>query len=298
MTKLQGNPTQARIMLGNIVYLTDFSAASDAALPYAKNLALEYDAKVHAVHVLVSNAYAATTPDLATEVEEGQKQYAKAQMKKLDSSLREVSHVTRIEAGAFWPALEQVVETAHADLIVVGTHGRTGVRKMLLGSVAEEVFRRSNVPVMTIGPGASSAPTAQLKSILYATDFSPASLAAIPYAFSLAEETQSRLVLLHVIRQLKKEEMLGELSIADALHQLHEMVPADSMLWCRPDPAVAYGDPAEKIVEFAAEQAADMIVLGIRHSGHASLVAHVGETTAHKVIARATCPVLTVRGRQ
>jgi len=296
MPRVAENPTRARIALNNILYLTDFSPPSVAALPYAKSVAMEFGAKLHALHVLAPDGYAATTPELAFEVEEGQKQYAKAQMKKIDASLRDMAHVTRIESGAFWPGLEHVVKTSHIDMIVVGTHGRTGVRKMLLGSVAEEVFRGSNVPVLTVGPGVSSKPATQLRCILYGTDFSRASLAAVPYAFSLAEETQARLVLLHVIRQLRKEEMLGELSIADALHQLHELVPADSMLWCRPDPTVVYGDPAEKIVEFAAEQAADVIVLGIRHGDHASVTAHLSQTTAHKVVSRATCPVLTVRG--
>lgn len=296
MPNVANEAVRARIALKNILYLTDFSAPSEVALPYARVLAMEYEAKFHALHVLVPDAYAATTPELAAEVEEGQRQYAKAQIKKMDARLRDLPHQARVESGAFWPALEHVLNTEHIDLIVTGTHGRTGVRKMLLGSVAEEVFRGSKIPVLTIGPGVSAKPTAQMRCILYATDFSAASLAASPYAFSLAEETQARLVLLHVIRQLRKEEMLGELSIADALHQLHEMVPADSMLWCRPDPTVVYGDPAEKIVELASGQAADLIVLGIRHGRHASVTAHLGETTAHKVVARASCPVLTVRG--
>lgn len=296
MPKLADNPTRVRIALNNILYLTDFSAASEGALPCAKSLAMEYGAKLHVLHVLVPDVYATTTPELAAEVEEGQKQYAKAQMKKMETKLRDLSHQTRVDSGAFWPVLEDVIKQEHIDLIVAGTQGRTGVRKMLLGSVAEEVFRGSNIPVMTVGPGASAKPTLQMRCILYATDFSAASLAAIPYAFSFAEETQGRLILLHVIRQLRKEEMLGELSIADALHQLHAMVPADSMPWCRPDPMVIYGDPAEKIVEYAAEQAADVIVLGIRHGNHPGVTAHLGETTAHRVVSRATCPVLTVRG--
>jgi len=298
MAKLANNPVRARIALNDILYLTDFSVPSEAALPYARVLAMEYGAKLHALHVLVPDVYAVTTPELAAEVEEGQEQYAKAQMKKIDAALRDLPHDTTIASGAFWPALEHAIHTNHIDLIVAGTHGRTGVRKMLLGSTAEEVFRGSKVPVLTIGPGVSAKPATQLRCILYATDFSAASLAAVPYALSFAEETQARLVLLHVIRQRRKGEMVGELSIADALHQLHEIMPADVALWCRPDPAVVYGDPAEQIVQFAAEQAADLIVLGIRHGRHASMTAHLGETTAHKVVARATCPVLTVRGAE
>ncbi len=289
--------SRARIALKNILYLTDFSAPSELAFPYALGLARQYGAKLHVLNILVPDAFAVTTPELAIEVEEGQKQYADTQMKKIITRLHDLPHAARVHNGAFWPVLEKEIRDEHIDLIVVGTHGRTGVRKVLLGSTAEEVFRGSNVPVLTIGPGVSAfGPATQFRCIVYATDFTPASLAAVPYAFSLAEETQSRLVLLHVIRQLRKEEVLGGLSIADAMHQLSETIPPDAVLWCRPDPVVVYGDPAEKIVELACEQAADLIVMGIRPTGHASMSAHLGETTAHKVVSRAACPVLTVRG--
>jgi|SRR5579863_1915056 len=296
MPNLLDTQTRVRIALNNILYLTDFSVPSEAALPFAMNLTQEYGAKLHALHIMVPDAYAVATPELAVEVEEGQKQYAKTQMQKIDATLRDLPHATKIETGVFWAALEREIATEKIDLVVAGTHGRTGVRKLLLGSIAEEVFRRCNVPVLTIGPGACAfGPSTQVCCIVYATDFSPASLAAVPYAFSLAEETEARLLLVHVIRHLRKEEMLGELSVADAMHQLHEMVPADAVLRCRPEPTVIYGDPAEKLVELACEQAADLIVLGIRPTGHAGISAHLGENTAHKVVSRATCPVLTVR---
>lgn len=289
----------SRIALGNILYLTDFSEASKAALPFAIGLARGYGAKLHAVHILLPDSYAVTTPDLAAEVEEGQKQFARAEMHKLGSKLQDVKHETRVEAGnVFWIGLEHEIRRHHIDLIVVGTHGRTGVRKMLLGSVAEEVFRGCNIPVVTIGPGSGEcvSDAARFGCVLFATDFTPASEEAAPYAISLAEGNESRLILLHVISRLRKEEMLGQLSIADAMHQLNGMVPRDAPLGCRPDPVVAYGDAAEKIVEIACERAADLIVLGIRHAGHGALAAHLRETTAHRVVATARCPVLTVRG--
>jgi len=287
----------ARIALSNILYLTDFSEAAEAAFPFATALTRQYGGKLHVLHILTRDAYAVTTPDLAAEVEAGQKQYADSQMRKMAARMQGLPHETKVEAGvAFWQGLERELKRTHIDLIVVGTHGRQGIRKMLLGSTAEEVFRGAKVPVLTIGPGCGGAKEeGGFSCVLYATDFTPASVGGAPYAFSLAEENQARLILLHVVRHLRKEEMLGELSVADGIHQLNQMIPADANLWCKPDSIVTYGVPAEKILEIAQEQGADLIVLGVHHTGHAVMTAHLVETTAHQVVSQAACPVLTVR---
>src|SRR5277367_1735197 len=148
----------ARIALSNILYLTDFSEAAEAAFPFATALTRQYGGKLHVLHILTRDAYAVTTPDLAAEVEAGQKQYADSQMRKMAARMQGLPHETKVEAGvAFWQGLERELKRTHIDLIVVGTHGRQGIRKMLLGSTAEEVFRGARVPVLTIGPGCGSA---------------------------------------------------------------------------------------------------------------------------------------------
>ena len=86
-------------------------------------------------------------------------------------------------------------------------------------------------------------------------------------------------------------------SVADAFGRLHELVPADAELWCRPEPVVRYGNPAEQILETALEHGADLIILGVRNAtGYLRAATHLERTTAHKVVAHATCPVLTIRG--
>ncbi len=290
--------TPARVALKDILYLTDFSVAAEAALPFAKGIAHQNGAKLHVLHILAPDPYAATMPQLAAEVAAGQREYARAQMRKIDSQLSEVAHDVRLlEDHAFWPGLQHDLEKQHVDLIIVGTHGRQGVRKMLLGSAAEQVFRSATVPVMTIGPGVPESRNHDepFASILFATDFAPSSLGGALYAFSLAEQCRSRLILLHVIRRLRKEELLGELSVADGIHQLNSMVPADVKLLHRPQPVVAYGQPCEKILEVAEENGVDLIVLGVRQSPRAAVTGHLMDTTAHNVVSRASCPVLTVR---
>jgi nucleotide-binding universal stress UspA family protein len=200
-----------------------------------------------------------------------------------------------------WPTLEQAIGDCGADIVVLGTHGRTGALKLLMGSVAGKIFRRSTVPVLTVGPGVRTGAHngARFHSVLFATDFSLESVAAAPYAISLAQENQARLLLLHVIWAHKRhdETMPAELSVANVMHNLNEIVSKDVELWCRPEALVDYGQPAERILEQAKIYSADLIVLGVRGTaGRLGAATHLSRATAHKVVAHARCPVLTVRG--
>ena len=291
-----------RITLENILYLTDFSEPSEAALPFAAAIAREYEAKVYALHVLTSAPVAFAAPESVGAVLEGQEESAKAQIQRVDSQLAGLPHETIVERGVgVWPSLEYAIKEYAIDLIVLGTHGRTGAQKLLLGSVAEEILRRSHVPVLTIGPWAHGGvhKGAKVHCVLCATDFTRESLAAAPYAISMAQEHQARLILLHVMRERDNAsiEKAAEESIANAMHRLLEIVPADAELWCHPEPVVKYGNPGEQILEAAKERGADLIVMGVRNAaGHIGVATHLERATAHKVVAHAACPVLTVRG--
>jgi nucleotide-binding universal stress UspA family protein len=299
MTMVQSN---AQISLKNILFLTDFSGPSDAALPFAAAIARGYGATVYALHVLMAAPYVYTTPELTAAAIEAEEESAKAEMRRVESALVGLSHETIVEQGiGVWEAVQHATKNHKIDLIVLGTHGRTGAEKFLLGSVAEEIFRRSQVPVLTIGPGVrcNAHNGGRFHRVLFATDFTDASVAASPYAISLAQGNHARLALLHVMRQAEprndNEEKRFELSVAEAIHQLYEIVPKDVELNYPPEVAVKYGDPDERIVETAKERRADLIVLGVRDAaGRLGAATHLERATAHKVVARAACPVLTV----
>jgi nucleotide-binding universal stress UspA family protein len=294
--------TGTRLTLKNILFLTDFSEPSEAALPFAVAMAREYGATIHALHVLTPAAYSNSRPEVCFVAMEAEEETAQSEIERVDARLTGLAHESIVVRGfAVWPTLEQAMENCSADLIVLGTHGRTGAQKFLLGSVAEEIFRRSSVPVLTIGPHVHSGTHngAKFHRVLFATDFTPESLAAAPYALSLAQENKARLLLLHVVRdhEQRKEEALGESSVANILYKLNDLVPNEAELWCRPETVVEFGDPAERILGAANERGADLIVLGVRGApGHLGAATHLERTTAHKVVAHAGCPVLTVRG--
>ena len=292
----------ARILLKNILYLTDFSEPSEAALPFGMAIARSYGAKIYVLHVSVPPPYAYATPETAAAALESQEENAETEMQRVESQLVNLPHETAVERGTrVWPALERTIKDCQIDLVVLGTHGRTGAQKLLMGSVAEEIFRRSPVPVLTIGPSVRRGlhSDARFHRVLFPTDFTPESVAAAPYGVSLAQENQANLVLLHVIPRSEEqtEAKPGELSVADAMYQLNEMVPVGAELWCRPEPVVEYGEPAGRILETTKERGMDLIVLGVRQAvGRLSAATHLERSTAHKVVAHAVCPVLTVRG--
>jgi nucleotide-binding universal stress UspA family protein len=221
-------------------------------------------------------------------------------MQKVDSQLVGIPHEINVEWGAsIWPVVERNISEDHIDLIIVGTHGRTGLQKLLLGSVAEEVFRRSAVPVLTIGPAVSGGTHSdgRFRNVLLATDFGSESQVAAHYAISFAQENQARLTLLHVLRaprQISKAPQPA--SVAEVLHSLSEIVPPEAELWCRAEPVVEYGEPAKAILTVSKSRSADLIVLGLHSSvPSVSAATHRLRATAHKVVAHSLCPVLTAR---
>ena len=290
-----------RVTFRSILFLTDFSEPSEVAIPFVSALAREHGAKAFALHVLSPRTLAYASAESAATIA-GLEEGAEKEMERLDSQLSSVDHETMIVGGAsVWSTVEKVLRDGQMDLVIVGTHGRTGAMKLLLGSVAEEIFRRSSVPVLTIGPWVRKGihGGGQFHRVLLATDFTPEAQVAAPYAVSIAEEHQAKLILLHVMRNPdpKATSRNTQDSVANVMHELYEIIPEEAELWCRPEATVRYGNPIDRILEAAEEHQADLIVLGVRDAaGHLGAVTHLERTTAHKVVVRARCPVLTVRG--
>ena len=297
---------QARIQLKSILFATDFSPAANAALPWAATIARRYGAKVYAVHVCppsfppsMASMQAMAPADEWSALAEAAEVRAR---EKLEALMRELEGIERsvvIGWGDVWPVLAKVVEKDDVDLIVVGTRGRTGLGKLLLGSVAETIFRMASCPVLTVGPHSSDLPRAgEFQHILFATNFNTESLAAAPFAISLAQENQAQLTLLHVVEKPKTGELIiPEELVSFSAHSLEQLISDDVALWCKPESMVEVGEPAETILEIAQRENADLIVLGVHPpKGLPGASTHLPMATAHKVVARACCPVLTVRG--
>ncbi len=292
-------PLGRRVNLKNILYATDFSAAAENAMKYAGSLAKSFGAKLYAFHVQEPANYA-----LPPELWQSAEQAREAQMTELRNKLIRAFPGVWSEAivgeGGLWPAMALAAEKHNIDLIVVGTRGRTGLGKLVLGSQAEEILRRAEVPVLTVGPGVHPEkwPSGKFASIVLATDFGPASQTAMRYALSFAEENQAKLTLMHVVDLRKVPNIVNREEMIETCEQkLRAMVSEEAKAWCTPHYVVQLGEPVDKIFEIAERAEADLIVLGVHKAeGVLGAASHLPIATVHKLLANAATPVLTVRG--
>lgn len=284
----------------NILFATDFSPGADAAIPRAVELAKRYGAKLYALHVRppvvnpMTSLAAWKKSERAAEIKE------ERQSLELLKAFQGIRPEILIKEGDLWPNLAETIEECKIDLIVIGTRGRSGIRKFVLGSGAEEIFRQVPCPVLTIGPHSAGEPKrgVEFARILLATDFSANSAAATRYAISLAQECQAHLTLLHVIEEPKTGDLVRPFDlVSSSTHLLHKLVPPEAENWCAPEFAVEQGVVAEKILEVARNSEANLIVLGSRRpSGIPDAATHPPIGTVYKVVFQPDCPMLTIRG--
>lgn len=287
-----------RVTFRNILFATDFSSAANHAMPYAAGLARSFGATLYAMHVQEPINYAVPpqtwqTAQLTRDME------IRCLCEAVKHDFPEITTEVLEGEGSVWPALNSAIKNHDIDLIVVGTRGRTGVGKALLGSRAEEILRHAPCPVLTVGPRTDSGDKVhgKIASILFATDFGAASLGAARLAVSVAEEYQSKLTLLHVIENRKYHQMATPADFGESGERLlRALVPAEANFWSAPHFVVEHGPAAEKILEVALRTNADLIVMGVhKPEGVPGAATHLPVATVHQVVARAECPVLTAR---
>jgi len=283
----------ARVRMRRILFATDFSASANIAMPFAAKLADSFGARLFVLNVQDPSNYA--LPPVSW------KGLEVARDEELDALLHAIQRerpgllspqILKRE-GIVWSEVVEAVRKNDIDLVVIGTRGRTGVGRAFLGSQAEEILRHSKVPVYTVGPniGSLESQRGYLRSIVFATDFGPASLAAAPYAVSLAEEFATRLALVHVFAKQEHGDYAPGDNADDCKRRLEAMLPTDAKFWADPTFVVEHGEPWKKILEIAKKKDANLIVLGAYAPSPAT---HIARNTVHNVITHAPCPVLTV----
>jgi nucleotide-binding universal stress UspA family protein len=296
----------------------DFSETSRHALEQAFAFARWYRARVTVLHVLnvplppvipmpglavptatVPDDLSAPPPlrpeDLAEEARRFSGSIHGADRNRMD--------IVVVEGRAV-PEILRRAEQLPADLLVMGTHGRSGFEALFLGSVTEKVLRSTHVPVLTVPPAVERAEAVTYKTILCPIEFSDASIRALEYALTLAKESGARLILLHVVELLAEASQLRELSHftvpeyqryleEDARARLESAVPEDARVWCTPEERVVSGKAYRVILDLAEQEKAEVIVMGVHGKG--ALNRRLFGSTTHHVIREARCPVLTLR---
>jgi nucleotide-binding universal stress UspA family protein len=275
----------------NILFATDFSPCSQAALSYARAIAERYNSTVHMVHVLTPEPMIELPLDRYPELD-ADKEVAQSTMKTLLASkpFGKLAYTAVVERGQLWDVLAAIIEEKRIDLMVIGTHGRRGLKKLVLGSVAEEIFRLASCPVLTVGPYAMREADASFKTILLATDFYSGSQHALAYAESMARANNSRLILLHA-----PSDSMEVPDLALAAHRVADLISIATIRDLQPEIIAEAGPAAETILNVALYKQADLIVMGARRAGVPSVAAHLPWATTSKVVCEAHCPTLTVR---
>lgn len=283
----------SRLVLDNILFATDFSPASEVGLRYALALARHYHGKIYMVPAVSMDSVEAIPADARR----------KALQQSRDRALKWVAQLQ--VSGAFdgvrheLPTSDRaeeylagVLENQAFDLAINGVGCREG-QTVLLEPTVEEVIRKSECPVLTIGSEFHGVSDGEVKNILYATDFSAESLEASRYALSLAQEFQARLTLLHVVEGLEPTLLDERAQIARPYRLwLNKLVPDEARLWSELQFAVEFGRPAERILQVAWENHADLVVVGARGLDRLTSPG----LNVRKVMCNAWCPVLTVSG--
>lgn len=287
-----------RVSFKTILFATDFSPSSEVALPYLLSLARCYESKVIVAHAVPLEPQVGITPvppaaEIDLEWKDAQQEMQKYRDREAFAGLR---HEFVLERGDRLEVVSDLIAHEDVDLVVLGTHGRRGFRKLFAGSVAEQIFRKATCPILTVGPDAEAcAPQGwKLRRILFATEFSTGSLHALPHAVSLAEENQAELTLLHVVPLVPWEQ---QAELAELYQKrLQKLVPQDSQHTGKMEFAVRFDLAAPGIISLAKDKRADLIVMGAHPTYLPGIESHVPGTTACEVISNAHCPVLTVRG--
>jgi nucleotide-binding universal stress UspA family protein len=304
--------TFAGLAVRNVLFATDFSPISKAALPYAVAICRHFGSTLHLANVLSDTGLLMMSGgidyvSLGTIYEDAHTE-AKEKLEGIALRVSQMPKRCHVRHGLVWKNLAEIVEANRIDLLVVGTHGRGGFGKLLLGSVAEAILRHAFCPVLTVGPqvsGRAKLPALEsrhrdvapfdleLREILYATNFSPNAARSARAAVRLAQEFHAHLTLLHVIENYSDlDRRPGPME--EGLRRLQELIPENAELQYAPERELAFGSASENILRVASDREADMIVLGARALEVGST--HLPWSTAHHVLAHARCPVLTVRG--
>ncbi|MBZ5508430.1 MAG: universal stress protein [Acidobacteriia bacterium] len=291
--------SNTEIAILNVLLATDFSAESVQAVDCARRVCNQHNAKLFVVHVMDVFPFALSDDHAAKARIKEIRGKAEAQMK----DFVRANHLeqSRVEPalieGEPSTAIEKFIREHEIDLIVLGSRGDTGISRLFEGSMAEEVFRTAQCPVMIVGPEAKAQPeTALFNRLLFATDLSRFSKIALPYIeFLLDENPSAKLTLAHFVEQEVANVHERHQSRRRLEHELTEMIGNKFRSQIQ-DVVVESSAPHEGMLKMAEGLNADLLVLGVRSGGAFTRAATHGFcSTAIRVISEIPCPVLTVR---
>lgn len=297
-----------RVQFKSILCATDFSDFSNQTINYGVGLAKEFGARLIVCHVIDLSSIAIYGEFQLDPVGQQNRiiEDANEQLEALTGD-QPVEWEPLITVGKPADEISRAVEEKDIDLVISATRGRSGLKRLILGSVTERLMLTLPCPLLVLRSSEHeflSAPDRKikLKKILVGCDFSPDSGQALNHALSLAQEFQAELHLVNVIELPAQPNLLkGETSATEEIQEdyrnllsqkLKDMVPEEARNWCTPQTSLLEGHPYEELVKYAESNDIDMIVMGVR--GHGLVKTLFLGSTTDRVVRRSPCPVLSV----
>jgi nucleotide-binding universal stress UspA family protein len=289
---------QSSLKIERILYATDFLENSRLALDYAVCFAQHFKAKIVMLHVVLLSQ-AAREVELGKSGPSMTRKSCEQRLEKLAEGVRRLglSVDTHVVDGLICETVIRSVDTYHADLLVLGTHGvHRGLDHLLIGSNTEKILLSVGCPTLTVGAHVLSGFEIEdnLKEVMYFSDFTPEATAAAPIALFLGKEfsvpVESCLLLPEVA---ENNEKLRRQLAADYCESMKLAVEDTESEWCTPTFQLERGMELDQIIKRAESQHAGLIVLGVY--AESQLGRHLHTSFAYQVLAEATCPVVTMR---
>ncbi|MGZ4854804.1 MAG: universal stress protein [Candidatus Angelobacter sp.] len=279
--------------LKNILFATDFSEPSMKAFPFVASLAKKFGSTVFACHIITPTSMVAAAPQAAPYLYEAEYNTATKELDNIlhSSQLEGIKTQALLSSGILGDVLTDEIKQNNIDLVVTGTHGRTGLRRFLLGSAVEEICRVATCPVLTVGP---DHPTTRVKfnSILVPTDLSAESMRSLPFVVRLASEYGAAVTVLHVLPE-ETASNPDTKKLSEPVFKNMVRIFEPRLLPLKAEFMIESGDTVETILKVAREKKADMIAMGIRGAFLPSL--HVRTSVAYRLMAASQCPVVSCR---
>jgi nucleotide-binding universal stress UspA family protein len=279
-----------------LLVATDFSVASQSAFRAALDTCAVFGASLVILNVF---EYASAVPPEAA----GQTMELEALCDRSRNSLEALRQVavqagvpceTALEAGIASLAILDAIDAHGIDLAILGTNALHGFERLVFGSTAEDVLRKSPCPVLTVGPQVANQAGAERRDgpVVFATDFDFTTMDAIRYAASFSHVGGAPLHCLHVLPRTLEGGGQSDVVPGIMAEALQQLARENGVTIEPPVCATTYGsEVSHAVVEYAREQGARLIVLGVRQAS--LLASHVPEHIAYRIITEAPCPVLT-----
>jgi nucleotide-binding universal stress UspA family protein len=300
------------IALKSVLVAYDFSDASRKPLRHAVSIARHFAAKLYVAHVVSSLGYVIAGPEASQLGYAGGVRDARELEAGLQKSglLNGLQYEFIVCEGNVWEQVEAIIRDKHIDAVVVGTHARGGVSRLVLGSVAEQILRQANCLTLTVGPGSCEDSLIErdklIRTFLFATDFSADSLRVLPYAVSFARQFKAKLVVLHVLPAAPIPETFHWSTTGDLVDMRKRAALASQTLFAQlvaphvPDTialkfVVKFGIARDQILEACHQLKPDLLIFGLKAVKHAEARSHLPWIAAHEILTRASCPILTLQ---